>query len=121
MKIKVINNEFSICKVSDYSLVNIEANYCFIAKTDEEKSLVTTIENVPKNTIQRDDGWKAFRIEGILDFSLIGVVSKISTFLAENEIGIFVISSFNTDYILTKINDFDKAIKVLEKNGYQIN
>ncbi|MBQ7426842.1 MAG: ACT domain-containing protein, partial [Prevotella sp.] len=44
---------------------------------------------VPGNTIERNDGWRAFRIEGVLDFSLIGILSKISTCLAENGIGIF--------------------------------
>ena len=43
-----------------------------------------------------------YRIEGVLDFSLIGILAKISTCLAENGIGIFAISTFNTDYILTK-------------------
>ena len=68
----------------------------------------------------RDDGWKAFRIQGVLDFSLIGILSKISSVLAENEIGIFAISTFNTDYILTKEENFGRAIEVLSKAGYQI-
>ena len=75
---------------------------------------------VPGNTIERNDGWRAFRIEGVLDFSLIGILSKISTCLAENGIGIFAISTFNTDYVLTKENDFSKAIEVLELAGYTI-
>ena len=63
--------------------------------------LVCMTEHVPDNVTERDDGWKAFRIEGVLDFSLIGILSKISALLAENEIGIFAISTYNTDYILT--------------------
>ena len=59
-------------------------------------------DNVPANVTERDDGWKAFRIQGILDFSLIGILSRIAGILAENEIGIFAVSTFNTDYILTK-------------------
>ena len=65
------------------------------------------------NTIEREDGWKAFRIEGILDFSLIGILSKISALLAENEIGIFAISTYNTDYILVKEENYTKAKKLL--------
>ena len=67
---------------------------------------------MPKNVIECDDGWKAFRIQGVLDFSLIGILSKISTLLAENEIGIFAVSTYNTDYILTKEENFEKSIKV---------
>ena len=57
---------------------------------------------------------KEFSVCNVSDFSLIGILSKISTCLAENGIGIFAISTFNTDYVLTKENDFSKAIEVLE-------
>ena len=120
MEIKRIDYDFSVCKVKDYSLVNLEAEYNFIGKTDEEKSLVCVTKDVPSNAIQRDDGWKAFRIQGVLDFSLIGILSKISSILAENKIGIFAISTFNTDYILTKKENFCKALEVLENAGYKV-
>ena len=57
---------------------------------------------MPKDALERDDGWRAFRIQGVLDFSLIGILSAISAVLAENHIGIFAVSTYNTDYILTK-------------------
>ena len=71
MEIKKLNQGFSVCKVTDYSLVKLNAEYSFIGKTDEEKSLVCITGDVPPNVIQRDDGWKGFRIQGILDFSMI--------------------------------------------------
>ena len=120
MKLKVIDEEFSICKVMDYSGVNLDKPYVFTGATDEEKSLVCPISDVPENTIERNDGWKAFRIEGVLDFSLIGILSKISSCLAENGIGIFAISTFNTDYILTKTENFNKAQQSLAAQGYTI-
>lgn len=120
MELKKIKSDFSVCKVEDYSLVNLDSEFCFIGKTDEEKSLVCRTEDVPANTIERDDGWKAFRIQGILDFSLIGILSNISKMLADNKIGIFAVSTYNTDYVLTKAENFQKAIDVLEKDGYQI-
>ena len=120
MEIKKIAYDFSVCKVEDYSLINLDAEYCFVGKTDEEKSLVCLTCDVSGNVTDRDDGWKAFRIQGVLDFSLIGILSKISSVLAENEIGIFAISTFNTDYILTKKENYDKAIDVLNRSGYQI-
>lgn len=120
MEIKKLDYDFSVCKVQDYSLVDLDAEFCFVGKTDEEKSLVCITENVPTNTVEREDGWKAFRIQGTLDFSLIGILSKISGILADHGIGIFAISTFNTDYILTKEKHFDKAIKVLRASGYVI-
>ena len=116
MEIKKIEQDFSVCKVTDYSSVNLDDEYVFVGKTDEEKSLVCITDNVP----ERDDGWKAFRIQGVLKFSLIGILSKISGLLAENKIGIFAVSTFNTDYILTKKENFEKALSVLKDAGYKI-
>ncbi|MGI6579558.1 MAG: ACT domain-containing protein [Saccharofermentanales bacterium] len=120
MKLKKIKYDFSICKVADYSLVDLNKEFCFTGKTDEENSLVCISSDVPSNVTERDDGWKAFRIEGTLDFSLVGILSKITGILAENKIGIFAISTFNTDYVLTKKENFDRAIEVLVKDGYKI-
>jgi hypothetical protein len=120
MELKIINQEFSICKVEDLSQIDYSDEFCFIGKTDEELSLVCSTELVPQNAIECDNGWKAFRIQGVLDFSLIGILSKISTLLADNKIGIFAVSTYNTDYILTNKENFEKAISVLECNGYII-
>lgn len=120
MILKIINADFSICKVKDYSKTRLDAEFCFIGKTDEENSLVCRTGDVPENTTMRDDGWKGLRVEGPLDFSLIGILSKISGILAENKIGIFAVSTFNTDYILTKAENFEKAIDALKQAGYEI-
>lgn len=120
MEIKKIDQDFSVCKVVDYSLVNLNAEYSFIGKTDEEKSLVCITSDVPANVIERDDGWKGFRIQGILDFSLIGILSKIAEILAENSISIFAISTYNTDYVLIKKENYQKALDILEHSGYEI-
>lgn len=120
MKIKSIDYDFSVCKVADYSHVKLDSEYCFIGKTDEEKSLVCLTADVPPNVIERDDGWKAFCIQGELDFSLIGILSEISGILAENNISIFAISTFNTDYVLTKKGNYTRALDVLSNAGYEI-
>jgi hypothetical protein len=120
MDLRIIPTELSVCKVSDYSQIDITKPFVFTGSTDEEKSLVCPTTLVPRNTTEREDGWRAFRIEGILDFSLIGILSKISSILAENGIGIFVISTFNTDYILTKSEKLDLAIEVLKTARYSV-
>lgn len=120
MEIKKIDYHFSICKVKDFTQVSLEDEYCFVGKTDEENSLVCITDNVPHSVIERDDGWKAFRIQGVLDFSFIGILSKMSTLLAEQQIGIFAISTYNTDYILTKEENYSKALKILADAGYEI-
>ena len=120
MELKRIHQDFSVCQVEDYSLVNFESQYCFIGKTDEEKSLVCTTSEVPSNAIRRDDGWKAFRIQGVLDFSLVGILSKIAVILANHEISIFAVSTYNTDYVLIKSENYQRGLEILEVVGYKI-
>jgi len=120
VKIKRLTQDFSICKISDLSQVDLAGEFCFFAKTDEELSLVCLTEHVPDDAIVCDRGWKAFRVDETLDFSLVGILSRISTVLADKGIGIFAISTYNTDYILTKEKDFEKAISALELEGYEI-
>ena len=120
MEIKKIARDFSVCKVTDYSLINLDSDYCFTGKTDEEKSLVCITSEVPANIIQQDDGWKAFRIQGVLDFSLIGILAKITGILAENNISVFAVSTYNTDYILLKEENYQNALEIFEQSGYEI-
>ena len=116
--IEPLDIPFSVCKVADYSQIDIDRPFVFTGRTDEEKSLVCPTELVPDNTTHRDDGWRAFRIVGQLDFSLIGILAEISNVLARNRIGIFAVSTYNTDYILTKEENFGKAILALSDAGF---
>ena len=120
MELKKLEYDLTVCKVEAITDIDMTADFFFIGKTDEEMSLVCKTNDVPKNTTERDDGWKGFRIQGVLDFSLIGILSKLSGILAENNIGIFAVSTFNTDYILIKTENYEKALSVLSAKGYTI-
>ena len=120
LTIEPIRQVFSVCKVEDYAGVNPDQPFCFTGRTDEEKYLVCPVDQMPENTLSREDGWRAFRICGELDFSLIGILARISGLLADHRIGIFAISTFTTDYILLKEESFEKALSVLQNAGYGI-
>lgn len=120
MNIKELPYNLTVCKLEKITDMNTVSEFYFIGKTDEELSLVCKTEDAPANTVERDDGWKCFRIEGVLDFSMIGILSKLSGILAENNIGIFAVSTYNTDYILVKEENFEKALTVLKAEGYHI-
>lgn len=120
MKIKTVEGEFSVCKVQAFSEAPFKSAYCFTAKTAEENSLVCPTEVVPSDTLAREDGWRAFCVEGVLDFSLIGVLAEISSLLAENGIALFAVSTYNTDYIFTKREQFQSALDALAAAGYEI-
>ena len=111
---------FSVCKVTDYSGIDPGRLYCFTGRTDEENSLVCPVSDVPENTVEREDGWKAFRIRGVLDFSLIGILARIAGVMAAEGIGIFAVSTFNTDYFFVKEEDFGNALEALKEAGYPV-
>lgn len=120
MELKKLGYDLTVCKVASAAEIDLSRDFYFIGKTDEELSLVCKTEDTPKNTVECDDGWRGLRIQGILDFSLVGVLARISGILAENKISIFAVSTYNTDYILVKSAAFEKAVSVLEAAGYKI-
>ena len=120
MELKKLDDDFTICKVASVADLDMGRDFFFLAKTNEEISLVCLTADAPERTVTRNDGWKGFRIQGTLDFSLIGVLSKLSTVLAENGVGIFAVSTYNTDYILVKAENFGKASDALSNAGYRI-
>lgn len=119
-EIKVIDGSFSVCKVADFSEVDPSKKFNFISATDEENSLICLTEYVPDNFTERIDGWRALKIQGVLDFSLIGILSKILGLLAEAKIGIAAVSTYNTDYIFVKETDLGKAVETLAEANYKI-
>lgn len=120
MELKTLPFDMTVCKVRSAADIDLDTDFYFIGRTDEELSLVCRTEDTPSGTTAREDGWRGFRIQGVLDFSLIGILSKISSILAGNKIGIFAVSTYNTDYILVKTEDFDRALSVLAAEGYDI-
>lgn len=120
LRIEPLDVKLSVCKVADYSGIDVEQPFVFTGCTDREKSLVCPTELVPVNALTRDDGWRAFSIVGQLDFSLIGILSGITSLLAEQKIGVFALSTYDTDYVLTKEENFEQAIETLRAGDYQI-
>ena len=120
MEIKELSHKLTICKLKSIDGIDIQKEFDFVGKTDEEISLVCKTEEVPENIVERDDGWKGFRIQDVLDFSLVGILSKLSGILADNGIGIFAVSTYNTDYILVKEENYLKALTALTNAGYTL-
>ena len=120
MKIEVLQECFSVCKVCDYSGVDVSLPYCFTGRTENEHSLVIPTERVPADPLAREDGWRGFRLSGQLDFSLIGILARIASLLAEANISIFAVSTYDTDYVFLKEECFQEALQLLAENGYSI-
>lgn len=119
MELEVLETELAICKLKSLEDIDIDGELYFLCKTDDEISLVCPASAIPRDAIEQSTGWRAFRICGTLDFSLVGILSKISGILAAEDIGLFAVSTFNTDYILVKEQYLNRAIESLSNNGYR--
>ncbi|WP_078554365.1 ACT domain-containing protein [Bacillus alkalicellulosilyticus] len=122
MNLVILDELYSVIKLSTTDDVPSWAGkgeFVSITHTNEELSIVCPTVNVPDdNLIEMEPDWKCIKIEGPLDFSLTGVLSSLATPLAENNISIFAISTFNTDYLLIKLHSVEKAKVVLENAGH---
>ena len=120
MTLQKIECEFTVCKIPHIEQIDFTREFVFLSKTADEISLVCETNYAPPNVIASEPGWRALKIAGVLDFGMVGVIANISSILAEAGISIFVVSTYNTDYILLKNENFDKGIQVLMHSGYMI-
>ena len=118
MELTPLDVELSVCKIRDPSTVDWHGAFTALTHTGEEFSLVCDSGSAPADAIAVEPGWRAFRIAGTLDFGMLGVIAGISGTLAAAGISVFVLSTYDTDYVLTKAVDFPRALATLQKAGY---
>lgn len=118
MQLKIIDKDFVIFKTENLNNIDFNNEYVFLSKTDEEISIICDKKLLPLNTTTCDYDWKCFKIEGQLDFSLIGILSSILKILADNNISILAVSTYNTDYIFIKEQNISLAKEALTVQGY---
>jgi uncharacterized protein len=122
LTMKLLKEKYGVCRLNKTELIpewakNID--FFSITKTSDELSIVCSEDNIP-NDIKCERDWRILKIEGPLDFSLIGILASISTILAQKGISIFAISTYDTDYILVKNKDIDNAMDSLIKERYEV-
>ena len=122
LTMKLLKEKYGVCRLDKNELIPKWAqnsDFFSITKTCDELSIVCIQDDIPNNILCEKD-WRILKIEGPLDFSLIGILASISTILAQNEISVFAISTYDTDYILVKNKDLSNAIQSLIKERYEV-
>ena len=122
LTMKLLKEKYGVCRLDKTELIPEWAQnsgFFSITRTSDELSIVCSQDDIP-NDINCEKDWRILKIEGPLDFSLIGILASISTILAQKGISIFAISTYDTDYILVKNNDIDNAISALIKERYDV-
>ena len=90
-----------------------------VTRTSDELSVVCAEGNVP-DVIRCEKGWRGLKVEGPLDFALVGILAAIAGSLADAGISIFALGTFDTDYILVKADQYESAIAALAASGHTI-
>ena len=90
-----------------------------VTRTPDETSIVCDQASTPPGA-RVESGWRALRVRGPLAFEVVGVVASVSTALANEGVPIFVISTFDTDYVLVKEQSLERAISALRLAGHDV-
>jgi hypothetical protein len=122
MNLKLLEKEFAVCRLSPEAIIPnwaLPSSFLSISRTSTELSIVCE-ENLVPLDVKTEAGWKVLRVEGTLDFSLTGILASILNPLAQAKISIFAVSTFDTDYVLVKIDNLEEACLALRSNGIKI-
>lgn len=123
LTLKVLPDTFAICRFNNTASIPdwvYKGEFYSITRTEDELSIVCSQENV-NQADKVEKGWKVLKVAGPLDFSLVGIIANLSVILAKGEVSVFVISTFDTDYILIKEENLEKAKELLSQAGHIVN
>jgi hypothetical protein len=122
LTLSLLPDSYAICRLNrDAPIPEWAAARAFlsITRTGDELSVVCAEIDVPPG-VKSDRGWRCLKVEGPLDLSLTGVLASLANPLAEARIGIFAISTFDTDYVLVKDKNLSRAVEVLVQSGHRL-
>ncbi len=122
LTMKLLKEKYGVCRLDKANSIPnwaIDGEFYSITKTEDELSIVCLQESIPTD-IKYEKDWKVLKVEGPLDFALVGILAGISSLMASQGISIFAISTYDTDYILIKEKDIDNAIELLLNDKYAV-
>ena len=124
MNLSILNDKYSIYKFKSESALPAwiySSEFYSITKTRDEVSVVAIQTDLTsEDIICKNNDWRMIKIEGPLDFSIVGIIADLSAIFKKKNISIFTLSTYDTDYILLKQKDLDTGIQMLIENGHNI-
>ncbi|MGI6083513.1 MAG: ACT domain-containing protein [Limnochordia bacterium] len=120
LRMTVLDGVYAVCRLDPRSGMPSWATGSFrsITQTGDELSVVCPQECVPSGVLH-EGGWRIIKVIGPLDFALIGLMASISRALAEAGISIFALSTYDTDYVLVKAVQLERAVEALTSRGVE--
>lgn len=123
MNLIILPGKYSIYRFHNDSVVPDwidKSGFYSVTRTSDELSVVALQNELISGEVLCNRDWRIIKIEGPLDFSLVGIIAEIATIVSKKKIPIFTISTYDTDYVLVKENDLDKAVGAFEEDGYDV-
>ena len=120
--LKILPERMAICRFAPAAPLPDwigETGFYSLTRTEAELTIVCPETRLAPGTTG-ETGWRCFKVQGILDFSEIGIIFSLTRPLAENGVSVFVISTFDTDYFMVKEKDLAKAIDALTAGGHRV-
>lgn len=118
----VLGDRLAVCRLdagSDVPPWPAPDGFLAITRTADELSVVCREDAVPED-VRREKGWRAMKLEGPFEFTEVGVLASVATPLADADVGIFAVSTNDTDYVLVKDEQLDRAVAALREDGREI-
>ncbi len=122
LQLSVLPQRLAICRFEPDDVIPhgvLRQDFWSVTRTDEELSIVLPEGSAPADW-RPAKGWRCYKVHGPLDFGLTGVLASLASPLAEADISIFAISTYDSDYILVRDEDLDRATKVLSECGHSV-
>lgn len=121
----LLAGSFAVCKLdpddaAPSDLLDGDGPFASVTRTADELSVVCAEQDVPDDAVQVERGFRAFKLEGPVPFTSIGVVSGLTRPLAEAGLSVFVVSTFDTDYLMVKAEAVERASRLLGKAGFSV-
>ena len=122
LSLKILPERLAVCRFEPTAPLPDwigEVGFYSLTRTEAELTLVCPETRLAPGTTS-ETGWRCFKVQGLLDFSEIGIIFSLTQPLAKNGVSVFVISTFDTDYFMVKEKDLAKAIDALAAEGHQV-
>lgn len=122
MDLRVLPERLAVCKLSpEAAWPTPPDDHSFFAavRTSGEISLVCTEDSCPPSAVVETD-WRALEVAGPLDFGMVGVMSALTAPLADVDVSVFVVSTYDTDYVLVHAAALERAVSALRGAGHHI-
>ena len=122
LALSLLAGHLSVCRLDPTTKVPdwaISGDFFSVTRTDDELSVVCPEEVVPED-VRSEGGWRALKLEGPFEFSEVGVLASVAAPLAEAGVGIFAVSTFDTDYVLVKKEHLQAAVVALRGRGHEV-